>query len=405
MVKTAANSGHKSNATKKSGGGTSCRFIFALVVGGLALGISAMAKFTDVFKEVDFLNGLDSNTEYGNVKLQAIITAFCLSPLVGQLLEAPASGVDGDNFTFANEGDIQDENYAQSSIYAMLYGMYKNAPTLVSNHGVEYQFTFNTWGIAPSPYSEKDPQRHGKAAYAALVTQPPVMEYLKTLPKDHRPQIVEVGCGTGAGANLITREVHPTSQYLALDMQEAAIQTCKSLHATPDNSGLTCQRIPNGVGINGGRIPRDNNSVDIVVISETHIADVVIGDLEKAIFAEIYRVLKPGGFFTWGNALPTRVWFEAAEYLPTAGFELSHSTNHTKGAVVARDEDFDRVELVLDQLLDPYYALQLPYFGDRCRKVGNRLIANFYRHPGTALYLKMTTGFDSYMQQAWKVVK
>ena len=49
--------------------------------------------------------------------------------------------------------------------------------------------------------------------------------------------------------------------------------------------------------------------------------------------------------------------------------------------------------------------MKAPYFGPRCHKVGERLIANFYRHPGTALYLKMVTGYDSYMHQAWRVSK
>jgi hypothetical protein len=66
-------------------------------------------------------------------------------------------------------------------------------------------------------------------------------------------QIVEIGCGTAAGANLVTREVHPTAKYLALDMQQAAINTCNQRHATEDNPNLTCQLVPDGVG---GRDPK-----------------------------------------------------------------------------------------------------------------------------------------------------
>jgi len=371
----------------------------------VSFGFAALVQKFDVIRNFDVLNGLSSNTVYSNWQLQAIIGGFCLSPLPGQLLAAPARKDWDLNYTIEEHGHIDEDEYAVGSIYALLYSMYMNAPHLVSNHGVTYQFTFNTWGIAPSPFPETEPQRHGKAAYAALVTQPPIMEYIKNLSTGQKLQIAEVGCGTGAGANVITREVHPTSAYLALDMQAAAIDTCKRLHATADNPGLTCRLVPNGVGLNGGPIPADNNTMDIVVISETHIAEVEIGALEKSIFAEIHRVLKPGGFFVWGNAIPTRTWHEGESYLTSAGFELVHSKNHTKGAVVARDEDHDRVELVLDQLLDPYVATRIPYFGERCKSVGRKLIANFYRHPGTAMYLKMVSGEDSYMHQAYKAVK
>jgi len=188
-------------------------------------------------------------------------------------------------------------------------------------------------------------------------------------------------------------------------MQQAAINTCNAIHATEDNPGLTCRVVPNGVGNGGNQAPVADSSVDFVVISETHIADIEIGDLEKEIFSEIRRILKPDGLFLWGNAIPTRVWEQADVELPKLGFELVNNKNHTEGAVIARDEDAARVEMVMDQLLEPYYIMKAPYFGDRCHKVGERLIANFYRHPGTALYLKMVTGYDSYMHQAWKIKK
>ena len=70
-----------------------------------------------------------------------------------------------------------------------------------------------------------------------------------------------------------------------------------------------------------------------------------IGPEEKAIFADIVRVLKPGGLFVWGNALPTSVWNTAADYLPQIGFEPCGSLNHTAGAIVARDEDKERVDM------------------------------------------------------------
>jgi len=368
----------------------------------------------------DVLNGLNSNHCHGKLELQIIISAFCVSPVVGkllgdQLLEEETVGGD---FNFAESGDVGNDDYAQSSIYAVLYAMYKNAGDLTSPHGVKYQFTFNTWGFnlnddqlyLGKSYPPEDPERFGKAAYGALTVQPPAKAYKEAL-GDTPLQIVEIGCGTAAGANLISREIHPTAKYLALDMQQAAIDTCNERHATPDNPGLTCQIVPNGVG-RGNPVPntdgmgkRPDSSVDFVVISETHIADIRIGEIEKDIFKEIKRILKPGGLFLWGNALPTRVWHEGEAYLTGQGFELVHSYNHTAGAIVARDLDKERVDMAIAELLGQYPVMKLPYFGDRCFNVGERLIANFYRHPATAMYLKMTTGFDSYMHQAYKNVK
>ena len=42
-----------------------------------------------------------------------------------------------------------------------------------------------------------------------------------------------------------------------------------------------------------------------------------------------------------------------------------------------------------------YPAMKLPYFGPKCAKVSDLLAKKFYRHPGTAMYIKMQTGFDS----------
>ena len=53
----------------------------------------------------------------------------------------------------------------------------------------------------------------------------------------------------------------------------------------------------------------------------------------------------------WGNALPTSVWHTAEHYLPKIGFEPCGSLNHTAGAVIARDEDKERVDMYMDHLL------------------------------------------------------
>ena len=152
-------------------------------------------------------------------------------------------------------------------------------------------------------------------------------------------------------------------------------------------------------------------------------------------------MLKPGGLFLWGNALPTRVWLTAEKELTGLGFDRLASLcgntrtrpalslppppaplsaplagslmlrvfafilprNHTAGAVVARDEDEDRVNSYAAHLYAQYpLAFKMPVRGAMCEKVVDRLLLNFYRHPGTALYLKMVTGYDSYMHEVYQ---
>jgi len=108
-------------------------------------------------------------------------------------------------------------------------------------------------------------------------------------------------------------------------------------------------------------------------------------------------MLKPGGFFVWGNALPTHVWHLAEPILAELGLQSCGSLNHTKGAVKARLEDKDRVDEYVDHLLKWFTATSLPYFGNRCAHAADRLIKNFYRHPGTTLFKQMETGAHSYM--------
>jgi len=372
--------------------------VFAVVIGVAIFGLLP----------ADVLKGISGSQKLSGTQLQLAIAGFCLSPIPAMLMKAERGRDTGGDFDFATDGDIENEDYDKESVYSLLYAMYANAGTVISDLGVPYEFTFNTWGIAPSPYGPEEPQRHGKAAYRGLVELPAAKAYLAK--NGDTPKIVEIGCGTGAGANLISRELLPKADYTGIDMQFAAIDTCRRKHATEDNPGLKCVHSPGGVG-NKGNQARDidgeiiaDNTVDFVIISETHIADIVIGPEEIKIFEEIRRILKPGGVFLWGNALPTRVWEEADVYFSSAesGFDLVDNLNHTAGAITARDEDEDRVNAYVDSMLGQYpLAFKMPFKGAECRHVVDRLIKSFYRHPGTALYLKMVSGYDSYMHQAY----
>lgn len=183
--------------------------------------------------------------------------------------------------------------------------------------------------------------------------------------------------------------------YNALDMQGTAIATCKARHAAT-NENLNC------VHGNGQKLPFADNSIDIVVVSETHIAELALDPEAKVIIGEIKRVLKDGGLFVWGNALPTTAWNEIIEYLPTVGFDMKHINNRTDDGVYARDVDEERVTDIVSQFLDPLVSLS---WAPKCKHAIAMLILNFYRQPGTDLYWKIATGTDSYMQICGKLSK
>lgn len=365
-----------------------CKYIVIIIVAIVAFLLN---------KAGNVLSGFAGDTILSGSQLQFVLTGFCLSPLPSMLMVPERMRDDaGDSLKreFNATGDINEDDYTKGSIYALLYSLYQAYPTAPAPHGGTYQFTFNTWGISNVPWlrPETEPQRHGMAAYQGLTEFQAVKDIVKRVAQ---PKFLEIGCGTGAGANLIT-QLLPTVDYTAVDMQKAAIKTCTNKHAK-GNARLHCVWVEGGVGNDGSKVAIPDASIDVVVISETHIAEQVIGPEEKAIFADIVRVLKPGGIFVWGNALPTSVWNTAAEYLPTIGFENCGELNHTKGAIVARDEDEVRVNMYVEYLLSQFPVMKIPFFGTRCHHVSDMLIKNFYRHPGTALYEKMETGYDSYM--------
>lgn len=341
----------------------------------------------------DILNGLSHESSLGMFELQTAFTMWCLAPGAISALEKKEGLVEN--------GHLPENDYDKGSLYALLYSVYPKVGLVPNplNHGQLYEFTFNTWGLSnidDYPHGPEEPQRHGKSAYYNLVTSfDRVKNYINEQPSNS-VQILEVGCGTGAGANYLSGEVlNGIKTYNALDMQAGAIKKCRTF--AENNTRLNC------VHGNGKNLPFEDGSIDIVVISETHIAETKIGNEEKQIFAEIKRVMKSRGFFVWGNAIPTEVWGPAKSYLGTIGFDNNCGEfNHTVRAIQARDEDKERVNVWVEQFLNTFMIFK---YHTQCRHVSERLIKNFFRHPGTNLYNGMVTGQDSYMHLCFELMK
>ena len=121
---------------------------------------------------------------------------------------------------------------------------------------------------------------------------------------------------------------------------------------------------------------------------------------DKKVFDELIRILKPGGFFCWGNVIPDKTWKPCMDYL-AKHLTLLQSTDFTKEAIIARDLDKDRVEQYCKSIKDYLWISKVPIFNGFLNNIV-LLLKNFYRHPGTELYNEMVNGNDTYYHHIYK---
>ena len=334
---------------------------------------------------MDIFTALDRTSDYSKTQLQFIIGAWVLSTLAERKTKISTA-----------EGHVEESDYDKRSIYSLLYALYRSMGDVKSETGARYEFTFNTWGYAwpkewgPNPIAADDPQRFGKAAYTGLYHFAALKEYVR----EHkgRVHVVEMGCGTGAGADLVCREVLPECTYEAVDLQMAGVQTCRRKFVPKHNGRLvaTCA--------DATRLPIKDGVADIVAVCETHVTEVggQVTAEDERFFRTAHRLLKPGGFLTWGNAIPDSTWQPCFDFLASIGMKLVEVCDVTDNGVQARDEDEGRCDAYVEQCLDAFYGFRVPLLGSKKRLEASQAMKNFYRNPGTRLYDDMKTRRDTY---------
>jgi SAM-dependent methyltransferase len=342
---------------------------------------------------MDILKSLSNRSDYSKAKLDLIVAGWVLD----QVFERKPK-------ILTDDGHVEEGDYEKASLYALLYAIYHRVGELKAPNGEAFEMTFNTWGYAwpkvwgESPISPTDPQRFGKNAYAGLFAAAAVKQRVKEL--NGKLHIVEMGCGTGAGAHLICSEILPECTYEAVDMQAAAIATCKRKFVGELGGRLVATRA------DATQLPIADGVADIVAVNETHVTEVsgVVTDEDRRFFQTALRLLKPGGFLVWGNAIPKPTWQVCFDYLDTIGLKQVEARDVTTEAVAARDQDEARVEVFVKHCLDSFWAFQIPVLGPRRRHEAERALKNFYRNPGTRLYSNMKDGTDSYMVSCFQKI-
>jgi ubiquinone/menaquinone biosynthesis C-methylase UbiE len=334
---------------------------------------------------MDVMTALSNKSDYARWQLQLIVGAWTATSIADKNTKVSLS-----------DGDIAEGDYDKRSIYSLLYAIYRSLGEVRDEHGSRYEVTFNTWGYTwpeawgPSPTTASDPQRFGRNAYTGLYHFDAVKERVAS--RDGKVHVIELGCGTGAGAHHVSGSVLPKCTYEAVDMQLAAIHTARRKFVPERNGRLvaTCSDVT--------ALPGRTATADFVAINETHVTEMVgvLTSEDHRFFQTAYRLLKPGGFLVWGNAIPEPTWDVSFAYLEKIGMKVREVCDVTKEAVQARDEDKARIDTYVDQCIEAFHAFRIPVLGARRAREAAVAIKNFVRNPGTRLYNNMVDRSDTY---------
>ncbi len=335
---------------------------------------------------MDVLTSLSNKADYSKTQLEFIVGGWVMS----RVLEKKSK-------ILTDDGHVEEADYDKGSLYALLYALYHAMGEVRVPNGESFEMTFNTWGYAwpdawgKSPISPTDPQLFGKNAYAGLY-QPAALKTLRA-EKQGQVHVVEMGCGTGAGAHLICSQILPRCTYEAVDMQSAAIATCKRKFVNELGGRLvaTCA--------DATSLDIKDGTADIVAVNETHVTEMagIVTDEDRRFFNTALRILKPGGLLVWGNAIPASTWQPCFDYLASVGLKQVETRDVTKEAVLARDLDEARVEIFVKHCLTSFWGFRIPFLGPTRAHEAERAMKNFFRNPGTRLYTNMKDGTDTYV--------
>jgi SAM-dependent methyltransferase len=148
--------------------------------------------------------------------------------------------------------------------------------------------------------------------------------------------VLEVSCGRGGGASFVTRAFRP-ARMVGLDLSDENVRLARSRVSQPNLEFV--------VG-NAERLELAEASFDVVInIEASHLYD----DRTR-FFAEVSRVLRPGGEFCYTDGC----WADddCTEDLLEAGFELLDRTEITANVLRALRRDSARREALFDAMTD-----------------------------------------------------
>jgi SAM-dependent methyltransferase len=230
------------------------------------------------------------------------------------------------------------------------------------------QFTVLNYGFSSDPENSviaaSEPEFYCLRLYEHTVRETPLQGR----------DVLEVSCGRGGGANFVSRTFRP-QRYVGVDLSQENVRLARERAA---REGLTF-----AIG-NAERLDLAGDSFDVVInIEASHLYD-----SRGRFFAEVVRVLKPGGHFCYTDGC----WADddCTDDLLAAGFELLERLEITSNVLHALRKDNARRTALFDAMTDRdlreeykhwggvvgyraynrFEAGQTRYFSHRLRKSG-----------------------------------
>lgn len=150
-----------------------------------------------------------------------------------------------------------------------------------------------------------------------------VLEVIGECPLEGRV-VLDVGCGRGGTVYVVQTFFNP-AQVIGLDLSPAAIAFCRRTHQHP--------RLSFQQG-DAEQLPFDDAGVDVVTnVESSHSYPNVV-----AFYGEVFRVLKPSGYFLYTDVLATDVWRASIAHLKHLGFILERERDITANVLLSCDE-------------------------------------------------------------------
>ncbi|MEN3335732.1 MAG: hypothetical protein V7641_5097 [Blastocatellia bacterium] len=172
-------------------------------------------------------------------------------------------------------------------------------------------------------------------------------------------QVLDVGCGRGGTVALMVESFG--AEATGVDLAPEAIAFCRKTHRNARFEVADAEHLP-----------FDDRAFEVVTnIESSHTYPNL-----RAFFAEVSRVLVPGGHFLYTDLLPVQRWMEVHVLLGPLGLRVLSERDITRSVLAS---------------CDSVAALRAQAFGER-----NASLDNFLAVPGSAVYEQMHSGAWAY---------